>query len=242
MYHGHATVKFNKKIAVKTERDIEIRLRVKSEPKMTASVVPLAHNKKISIKIEGNMPKVNALRQQPQQLGWQEEKQTLIHKLVALKAENNKHLLNLKKTESENSKLLLQNQKLNENLSACNSQINKLKSKLIACETEISELKSNAIKTNNQMKAEFEREKKMLIDRVQQSQIATEKKQTITSRNSNAENEYEVDAILNDKKTRSGHKYLIRWKNYGPDEDTWEREDNLNCPTILAQYKISKQK
>lgn len=30
--------------------------------------------------------------------------------------------------------------------------------------------------------------------------------------------------------------YKIRWKNYGESSDTWEPEDSLSCPDILAEY------
>lgn len=31
--------------------------------------------------------------------------------------------------------------------------------------------------------------------------------------------------------------YLIRWKGFGPDDDTWEKSATLdNCPDILKNY------
>lgn len=33
--------------------------------------------------------------------------------------------------------------------------------------------------------------------------------------------------------------YLIRWKGYGPESDTWE--ETLNCPEIITQFTNSKK-
>lgn len=54
-------------------------------------------------------------------------------------------------------------------------------------------------------------------------------------------NEYEVDSLL-DHKRKDGHMcYLIRWKGYDPEFDTWERESNLRCTNILNRYKKAHQ-
>lgn len=50
--------------------------------------------------------------------------------------------------------------------------------------------------------------------------------------------EYVVEAIrdwrynLREKR----REYLIKWKGYEEHENTWEPEDNLNCPHILEKY------
>ena len=53
------------------------------------------------------------------------------------------------------------------------------------------------------------------------------------------EEEYEVDHIVRHKKNpKGGHLYLIRWKGYGPDGDSWEPAKNLkNSKEILDAYK-----
>jgi len=52
------------------------------------------------------------------------------------------------------------------------------------------------------------------------------------------EGEYEVDTILDmriDPKN-GGREYLVKWKGYGDDENTWERDENMQCPLILAAF------
>nr|XP_054748207.1 chromodomain Y-like protein 2 [Lytechinus pictus] len=50
---------------------------------------------------------------------------------------------------------------------------------------------------------------------------------------------FEVQVILDSRKTKGGEfEYKIRWKGYGPSEDTWEPEENLiHCEELLRDYK-----
>ena len=44
--------------------------------------------------------------------------------------------------------------------------------------------------------------------------------------------------VVNDKKSKKIREFLIRWKGYSAEHDTWEPEDNLNnCHTVLNKYK-----
>ena len=48
------------------------------------------------------------------------------------------------------------------------------------------------------------------------------------------EAEYEVERIMNHRKRGRTYHYLIRWKEYTPDNNSWESEPNLaNSPDIL---------
>ncbi len=56
---------------------------------------------------------------------------------------------------------------------------------------------------------------------------------------------YEVADTLNHSKigSRTGkpvYKFLIAWKGYGPESNTWEPESNLNeaCKRNLPEYKL----
>jgi hypothetical protein len=55
----------------------------------------------------------------------------------------------------------------------------------------------------------------------------------------NNEEEYEVDHIVRHKRTSAGRTlFLIRWKGYGPDEDTWEPASNLKgARETMDEYK-----
>ena len=44
------------------------------------------------------------------------------------------------------------------------------------------------------------------------------------------------------RKTKKIREFLVRWKEYSAEHDTWEPEDNLhNCLSILDKYKKEHQ-
>jgi len=50
--------------------------------------------------------------------------------------------------------------------------------------------------------------------------------------------EWEVKKILNKKKMRGVEKYLIRWKEFMAEGDTWERKENLkNVEELIEEFK-----
>jgi len=50
--------------------------------------------------------------------------------------------------------------------------------------------------------------------------------------------EWEVEKILNKKKIRGVVKYLIRWKGFTVEGDTWERRENLkNAEKLIEEFE-----
>ena len=50
--------------------------------------------------------------------------------------------------------------------------------------------------------------------------------------------EWEVEKILNKKKVRGAEKYLIRWKGFTAEGDTWERRENLkNAEKLIEEFE-----
>lgn len=51
---------------------------------------------------------------------------------------------------------------------------------------------------------------------------------------------YEVEKILRERILRNNKMYLVKWKGFSEDENTWEPIENLQgCERILAKYILS---
>lgn len=62
----------------------------------------------------------------------------------------------------------------------------------------------------------------------------------VKSREKN-EQEFEVEDILAHKIGRNKkRRFLIKWKNYEPQHNSWTDEIHLNCGSVLAKYLKSK--
>ena len=51
------------------------------------------------------------------------------------------------------------------------------------------------------------------------------------------EDVYEVEAIIGHRIRNGKKQYLLKWKSFNDSDATWEDEDSLNCPELLAEYK-----
>jgi len=52
------------------------------------------------------------------------------------------------------------------------------------------------------------------------------------------EEEFEVEKILNKKMVREKEKFLVRWKGYMVEKDTWENKENLkNVKELVEEFE-----
>jgi len=53
--------------------------------------------------------------------------------------------------------------------------------------------------------------------------------------------EWEVEKVLNKKKMRGVEKYLVRWKGFTAEGDTWERIENLkNVEELIEEFECGE--
>jgi len=51
------------------------------------------------------------------------------------------------------------------------------------------------------------------------------------------EGDYSVEKIIDKKFYRGKAKYLLRWQGYGPEEDSWVKEEDCQCPELIAEFE-----
>lgn len=89
--------------------------------------------------------------------------------------------------------------------------------------------------------SELKIQKSVPLSRSNQAGTGSSKKKSIEKNiHQNAkknEADYEVERLMDHKAKRNRIFFLVQWKGFGSDQDSWEPESNLNCAEMLCAYK-----
>lgn len=56
------------------------------------------------------------------------------------------------------------------------------------------------------------------------------------------EEEYVVEKIVDKRVTKGKIQYLLKWKGYTDDDNTWEPKENLDCPDLIEAFEEAERK
>ncbi|XP_068715624.1 heterochromatin protein 1-like [Montipora capricornis] len=80
------------------------------------------------------------------------------------------------------------------------------------------------------------------LDLLEENPVPVLEQENGTTATEEEEEEYEVEKVV-DKRIHKGRvEYLLKWKGYSSDENTWEAEDSLDCAELLQEYENQKRR
>lgn len=166
---------------------------------------------------------------------WNEENHKLLDKIASLQSENQRTVLQLKAKEAECTAQTLDkqnmHQKFSDQMSSLSNENSSLRIELLTTKNELNASK----KTISNLKSEKQKLSAVI------KQLKTGSTQSNASHfdhdDSIDNNFYEVEKLLKHKIKKDGVYYLVRWKNFSADDDTWQKECDLQCPNFLNEYK-----
>lgn len=134
----------------------------------------------------------------------------------------------IKKFSEENDKLATDLSHAKVELSQCRSKLNDEKKKNAAKAETITRLSGE----NRHLLARLKQYQSNVVRHG--NDVSSDSKSTA---HKNTSHEYEVEHFLSHKVKYRKRYFLVHWKGYSSNHDSWESEENVrNCPKVLSAY------
>lgn len=197
-------------------------------------------NNKISIKTEHMIEKLIGVKREPTFAN-----EMIPNNYLTQNKKQPENLSSTSQTEADEKKNLISelNNVRSEYQSTCfnlNKKIDSMHAINVEKNKEIEHMKVKIAllsKENKQLEA---RVKQLQSKVVNCENISVQSSKTLKEDVEEDETVYEVEKLLGDKLINNVRHYLVRWKEYSSQHDTWEPISNIFCPKILEEYYHKK--
>lgn len=183
-----------------------------------------------------------------------EAKKKLQAENIKLRSEQQKTFIELQQYHEDLDALKIKSDKQQKQLSEQQNINNSLAGKVATLDIALKSSENAIASLNHQLEDEkkksldLNRQNKTLNARIKQinqaqDQAALQRKNSLDHDLDRDEIEpsiYEVEKIIGHKMKGQKRYFRIRWCGYQKNDDTWEPEENLTCPSILKEYLEKK--
>lgn len=169
-----------------------------------------------------------------------QEKADIIQELVKIKSENQKLNFNFQQKSNGTQTLVEQHlagtMQLEKIIQGLENELVEWKQK---CSIEVEKHNKSAItisslkREKNELSAHLKQLRQSTNQPIQQNISVPEPDRIVDTE----DEVYEVEALLRHKTVR---RFLVRWKDFSSEHDSWVTEDDLNCTKLLKEYLKKK--